>query len=78
MTGWVDCPRNGEVMFQRLVRDDGKVLGCIMRFYDTGPTYAAALGRRLGPCSPRNISEPTGEQCDDAARGAVERALGVK
>jgi hypothetical protein len=47
------------------IRDDGKVLGCIMRFYEENcPTYARTETKRLGP-----------KKDDQAARRAVEEAI---
>ena len=52
-------------LYEELVRDDGKVLGCIMRFYEENcPTYAMIETKRLGP-----------KKDDQAARQAVEEAL---
>ena len=51
-------------LYQELIRDDGKVLGCIMRFFEENcPTYAMTETRRLGP-----------KRNDRAARRAVEEA----
>jgi hypothetical protein len=37
-------------LYEELIRDDGKVLGCIMRFYEENcPTYAMTETERLGP-----------------------------
>jgi hypothetical protein len=47
-----------------LKRDDGKQLGFVVRYFEDGPTYAWTMTGRLGACS-----------SDQAARGAVERAL---
>ena len=74
-----DTPTDDAVLCQTLYRDDIKPLCLVMRYYDDDPTYAwvrtgATLGgptlhcfraRRLGACS-----------TDQAARSAVERALG--
>jgi hypothetical protein len=60
---------DGDVVSQVLCRDDGVLLGLIVRYGD-GPTYAwwrRAYGNnmRVGACS-----------SDYAARAAVEHALG--
>ena len=37
-------------LYEELIRDDGKVLGCIMRFFEENcPTYAMTETKRLGP-----------------------------
>ena len=55
-------------LYEELVRDDGKVLGCIMRFYEENcPTYAMTETKRLGP-----------KKDDQAARGAVEEAISAE
>jgi hypothetical protein len=75
MSGWVlggnevdgfdeEFEACGGSSYERLVRDDGLVLGCILRFERDAPTYAHVIGRRLGAF--RN---------DKEARAAVERAL---
>jgi hypothetical protein len=52
-------------LYEELIRDDGKVLGCIMRFYEVNcPTYAMTETKRLGP-----------KKDDQAARRAVEEAM---
>jgi len=52
-------------LYEELVRDDGKVLGCVMRFYEENcPTYAMTETKRLGP-----------KKDDQAARRAVEEAI---
>src|SRR5215469_15043229 len=52
-------------LYEELVRDDGKVLGCVMRFYEENcPTYAMTETKRLGP-----------KKDDQAARRAVENAI---
>src|SRR6516225_1758028 len=52
-------------LYEELIRDDGKVLGCIMRFYEENcPTYAMTETKRLGP-----------KKDDQAARWAVEEAM---
>ena len=52
-------------LYEELIRDDGNVLGCIMRFYEENcPTYAITETRRLGP-----------KKNDRAARWAVEEAI---
>ena len=57
-------------MCQVLYRDDGAPLGCVLRLKGSQDTYAytttGAL-RRLGAC-----------RTDDAARRAVERAVGTE
>ena len=53
------------VYCEELIRDDGKVLGCIMRFFEENcPTYAMTETKRLGP-----------KKDDQAARWAVEEAM---
>ena len=55
-------------LYEELIRDDGKVLGCIMRFYEENcPTYAMTETKRLGP-----------KKDDQAARRAVEEAISEK
>ena len=77
MSGWVlggnavegfdeEFEACGGSFYERLVRDDGLVLGCILRFGRDEPTYAHVIGRRLGAFSG-----------DQAAREAVQRALEV-
>ena len=52
-------------LYEELIRDDGKFIGCIMRFFDDNcPTYAMTETRRLGP-----------KRNDRAARRAVEEAI---
>ena len=52
-------------LYAELIRDDGKVLGCIMRFYEVNcATYAMTETKRLGP-----------KKDDHAARRAVEEAI---
>jgi len=52
-------------LYEELIRDDGKVLGCIMRFFEENcATYAMTETKRLGP-----------KKDDRAARPAVEKAL---
>ena len=52
-------------LYEELIRDDGKFIGCIMRFFDENcPTYAMTGTRRLGP-----------KGNDRAARRAVEEAV---
>jgi hypothetical protein len=52
-------------LYEELIRDDGKILGCIMRFYEENcPTYAMTEPTRLGP-----------KKNDQAARRAVEDAV---
>ena len=52
-------------LYAELIRDDGKVLGCIMRFYEVNcATYAMTETKRLGP-----------KKDDYAARRAVEEAI---
>jgi hypothetical protein len=52
-------------LYEELIRNDGKVLGCIMRFYEENcPTYAMTETKRLGP-----------KKDDQAARRAVEAAI---
>jgi hypothetical protein len=82
MSSWLavddDPDEDGDERFlihERLVRDDGLVLGAIMRFYDCGPTYAWSQHGRIGACSPAGEPEPSGWACDAAARRVVERAL---
>jgi hypothetical protein len=37
-------------LYEELIRDDGKVLGCIMRFFEENcATYAMTETKRLGP-----------------------------
>jgi hypothetical protein len=53
-----------------LYRDDGVPLGCVLRLHDGDSAYAYTITsalRRLGACS-----------SDDAARGAVEHAVGTE
>jgi hypothetical protein len=65
MTTWRNESETDERVFcQVLRRDDGKQLGFVVRYYEDGPTYACTMVRRIGACS-----------TDQAARGAVERAL---
>jgi len=60
-------------LYQLLYRDDGVVLGLVMRLRDSEDTHAYAYTaaddvlRCLGPC-----------WSDDAARRAVERAVGTE
>jgi hypothetical protein len=55
-------------LYEELIRDDGKVLGCVMRFYEENcPTYAMIETKRLGP-----------KKNDHAARQAVEEAISEK
>jgi hypothetical protein len=52
-------------LYEELIRDDGKVLGCVMRFFEENcPTYAMTETKRLGP-----------KKGDQAARRAVENAI---
>ena len=52
-------------LYEELIRDDGKVLGCVMRFFEENcPTYAMTETKRLGP-----------KKDDQAARWAVEEAM---
>ena len=52
-------------LYEELIRDDGKVLGCIMRFFEGNcATYAMTETKRLGP-----------KKDDQAARWAVEEAM---
>jgi hypothetical protein len=52
-------------LYEELIHDDGKVLGCIMRFFEENcPTYAVTETKRLGP-----------KKNDQAARRAVEKAI---
>lgn len=70
MSGWLEYTEgDAEVVWllcEHLVRDDGRVLGGITRFYADGPTYAWSCRApwRLGPCSPVGVDHPTGWQCD--------------
>jgi hypothetical protein len=88
VSGWheavVDDPDEDvpALVSEALVRDDGVVLGGIVRFENCGPTYAWSQRGRIGPCSPvmpyvpgGPVVEPSGPACDAAARAAVERAL---
>ena len=55
-------------LYEELIRDDGKVHGCIMRFFEENfPTYAMTETKRLGP-----------KKNDQAARRAVENAISEK
>jgi hypothetical protein len=72
---WRDCSDAeycGADLYQLLYRDDGVVLGLVMRMPGSRDTYAYAYVathddlRRLGACS-----------SDDAARRAVESAIGA-
>ena len=49
---------------QVLHRDDGRLLGYVVRYYEDGPTYAWTMARRIGGCS-----------TDQAARSVAEQAL---
>ena len=52
-------------LYEELIRDDGKVLRCIIRFFEENcPTYATTETKRLGP-----------KKDDQAARWAVEEAM---
>ena len=52
-------------LYEELIRDDGKVLRCVMRFFEENcPTYAMTETKRLGP-----------KKGDQAARRAVENAI---
>jgi hypothetical protein len=47
-----------------IIRDDGKVLGCIMRFYEENcPTYAMTETKRLGPKKDDRFPRPTAFSC---------------
>lgn len=77
---WITVKDDRFLLCENLLRDDGKVIGTIMRFYDHGPTYAWTLsGGRIGPISPLRINNeiPTGVECDAAARNRVEKLAGL-
>lgn len=62
---WREGVYNECALYEELIRDDGQVLGCIMRFYEENcPTYAMTETKRLGP-----------KKDDQAARRAVEEAI---
>jgi hypothetical protein len=81
MSSWCQVVYDGDddedraLVRECLMRDDGKVLGGIMRFYACGPTYAWSQRERIGACSPAGVDRPSGWACDAAARRAVEQAL---
>lgn len=56
---WLPYPSSDHALYDVLV------VGRIQRFYDDGPCYAEAMGRRLGGAF----------SLDSVARGRVERAL---
>ena len=62
----------GGCFYERLVRDDGLVLGCILSFED-GLTYAHAIGLKRGCFEETRVLGAF--RSDQAARNAVERAL---
>jgi hypothetical protein len=77
MSSWLavddDPDEDGDERFlihERLVRDDGLVLGAIMRFYDCGPTYAWSQHGRIGACS------PAGERALEASTSSGETGGG--
>jgi hypothetical protein len=62
---WREGVYNECALYEELIHDNGKVLGCIMRFYEENcPTYAMTETKRLGP-----------KKDDQAARWAVEEAI---
>jgi hypothetical protein len=65
MSSWiVDDQADEWLLREELVRDDGCILGCIMRAWADGPTYAWSKYGRIGAVDG-----------DQAARTEVERAL---
>lgn len=65
------------MFYQALFRDDGRVLGYVVHYYEDGSTYArrhAVVGCRLSPATERRIGACS---TDQAARSAVEQALGI-
>lgn len=88
MSGWHEAAFDDRdeddpaLVSEALVRDDGVVLGGIVRFENCGPTYAWSQRGSIGPCSPvlphvlgGPVVEPSGPACDAVARAAVELAL---
>ena len=78
---WRDTSNEeGAILSQILRRDDGRLLGMIMRFYEDAPTYAwvaDGVRRDSTPDHPRYYARRLGARStDQAARDAVEQALG--
>ena len=67
---WRDAPDEDAALCQHLRRDDNVCLGLIVRYYENGPTYAW-WHRAYG-----DITRFGARSTDQAARAAVERAIG--
>ena len=73
---WQTVEADDAIMCKLLLRDDGKLLGWIIRFNEEGPTHAWTPLGRIGPVSARLYDgEHEGARC--AARDVVERAVEV-
>jgi hypothetical protein len=78
---WRDTSNEeGAVLSQILCRDDGRLLGMIIRYDEDAPTYAwvvVGIRRDSTPDHPHYHARRLGARStDQAARAAVERALG--